>query len=157
MDGEPKKRPKGAGTSLARGPTWAAVLVGASHAADEVLLPNRWAHALDLRAQHRDALRPGAVLRLRHQTGPSRLPGEACLAGIGEIDAWFSSREADLVATAGERLHALGDPYLLVDPRAPFLRPDAGQVLSDARMIPSEQFAAIVYLDDSPPMDAVYW
>jgi erythromycin esterase-like protein len=56
-----------------------------------------------------------------------------------------------------ERLHALREPYLIVDPRAPFLMPQADQVLSDARMVPSEQFAAIVYLDDSPPMDAVYW
>jgi erythromycin esterase-like protein len=56
-----------------------------------------------------------------------------------------------------DRLHDLAEPYLIVDPRAAFLGPDDEQVLSDEWMVPSEQFAAIVYIDDSPPMDAVYW
>ena len=55
------------------------------------------------------------------------------------------------------RLHGLGQPFLIVDPRASFLRPDNAQLLSEETMVPSEQYAAIVYLDESPPMDAVFW
>jgi erythromycin esterase len=55
------------------------------------------------------------------------------------------------------RLHAIREPALIVDPRAEFLDPEVEQVLSEEFMVPGEQFSAIVYLDDSPPMNAVYW
>ncbi|HTE56950.1 MAG TPA: erythromycin esterase family protein [Kofleriaceae bacterium] len=60
-------------------------------------------------------------------------------------------------ASVEARLHEMGEPYLIVDPRASFLRPDNQQLLSEETMIPSDQYAAIVYLDESPPMNAVYW
>ena len=55
------------------------------------------------------------------------------------------------------RLHAIREPALIVDPAAEFLEPEREQVLSEELMVPREQFAAILYLDDSPPMNAVYW
>ena len=54
-------------------------------------------------------------------------------------------------------LHRLGEPYLIVDPRAALLSLYAQPRLSEERMVPSEQYAAIVYLDSSPPMNAVFW
>lgn len=55
------------------------------------------------------------------------------------------------------RLHALGEPYLIIDPRAAFLEPDEAKQLSEEIMVPAEQYAAILYLDSSPPMNAVFW
>jgi erythromycin esterase len=55
------------------------------------------------------------------------------------------------------RLHELEQPYLIVDPAAPFLESDEPLLFSQERMVPSEQFRAIVYLDSSPPMNAVFW
>ena len=54
------------------------------------------------------------------------------------------------------RLHNLGEPYLIVDPRAKLIGPDE-QPLNEETVVPADQFTAIVYLDSSPPMDAVFW
>jgi erythromycin esterase len=63
------------------------------------------------------------------------------------------------------RLHALGEPYLLVDlafPGAaePFLEPKLSYGLgtvTGARMVPAEQFRALLYLDHSPRMESTDW
>jgi hypothetical protein len=55
------------------------------------------------------------------------------------------------------KCHDLDRPYLIVDPGAPALDPDDPQQLNDEVSIPRSTYAAIVYLDDSPPMNAVFW
>jgi erythromycin esterase len=54
-------------------------------------------------------------------------------------------------------LHEFGEPYLIVDPGAEFLRPGVERVFSEEVMILRDQFTAVVYLDESPKMDAVFW
>lgn len=55
------------------------------------------------------------------------------------------------------KLHNLGEPYLIVDPRAGYLSPDRAQPMSEEIAVPRTSFTGILYLDDSPPMAAVFW
>jgi erythromycin esterase-like protein len=55
------------------------------------------------------------------------------------------------------RLHALGAPYLILDPASPWLPGDQTQIMNDGGMIIADQFDGVVYLDHSPGMNAVFW
>src|SRR5262249_34833654 len=53
-------------------------------------------------------------------------------------------------------LHGLGAPFLAVDTRSDFVG-GAPVLLNDTGMIAAQQFRALVYLDHSPGMNAVFW
>jgi erythromycin esterase-like protein len=129
-----------------------------------------WAHNFHLSMNHdrvRETGFPGATFGTgvadAFGTDYAAVAITAYAPGVNWPEDWGGPgtfEHSDLGVARGsveERLHRLREPYLIVDPRAAFLMPDSEQILGEELMIPSEQFAAILYLDESPPMDAVFW
>ena len=125
-----------------------------------------WAHNYHLAADHpavTDTVLAGLVTTgtlLRAALGADYAP--VALAALGAGINWPGvgmgpSAVGTEPGSLERRLDALGPAYLVADTAAAWLDPASPISFSDETMIVPDQYDAIVYLQSSPPMNAVFW
>lgn len=129
-----------------------------------------WAHNYHLMTDHPDVVGdpvPGVRTfgtELRDEVGADYLP--IALTGFDVQINWPGVGTGPVSpAIAGSfvlSLHSLAKPYLIVDPAAPFAgtvtRPlRDGASFGDGTLVPSAHYGALVYLEHSPEMNALFW
>lgn len=123
-----------------------------------------WAHNFHLLMNHTqvflDAAANGLTLgtRLARSLGSTYAP--VALVGYEVKTNWpaaGSPFQKPATGSLEEQLHRIGKSYLIVDPLVATVGGAPITVTMAGRLVPAEQFRAMVYLEHSPGMNALFW